>query len=117
MKFVLMFNESAEAIAKRTHPEDGPAYWAGWSAYMKELGESGVMLGGHALQPSETATTLRSNNGEHVVHDGPYAETKEMLGGFVSIDVASLDEALAWASRCPALDGGAVEIRPILTGM
>lgn len=117
MKFVLMFNESAEAIAKRTHTEDGPAYWAGWAAYMKELGESGVMLDGHALLPPETATTLRSNGGENVVHDGPYAETKEMLGGFVSINVESLDEALAWASRCPALDGGAVEIRPILTGM
>lgn len=117
MKFVMLFNESADAMASRTDESASPAYWAGWAAYMKELEGAGVMVGGHGLQGPETATTLRSVGGEHVVHDGPYAETKELLGGFVTIEVETLDDALAWASRSPSLQGGSVEVRPVLTGM
>lgn len=91
---------------------DGPA----WGAYTRALIDAGVMVGGAALKPSHAATTVRIANGRRDLHDGPYAETKEQLGGFYIIDVPDLDAALEWAARNPAAATGAVEVRPILTG-
>lgn len=71
-----------------------------------------VAFSGQRLQPAATATTVRTDNGTVTLHDGPFAETHEELGGFYVIDVASLDEALAWAKRIP-VPKGAVEVRPI----
>jgi hypothetical protein len=96
-----------------TMPEndpDGPA----WGAYTQALIEAGVMRGGAALKPSQTATTLRIVDGQRELHDGPYADTKEQLGGFFLIDVPDLDAALAWAARNPAAASGAVEVRPLV---
>ena len=72
------------------------------------------MAGGKGLEPPSTATTVRFRGGERTVQDGPYADTKEQLGGFFIIDVPDLDTALEWAARCPAITGGAVEVRPAM---
>lgn len=91
-----------------------PAVMKRWYDYSAELDESGAMLAGDALQPTATATTVRNRDGERHVTDGPFAETKEVLGGYYLIDVDSLDEALDWAARCPGADHGSVEVRPVL---
>jgi hypothetical protein len=85
-----------------------------WGGYTKALMDAGVMVGGNALHPSSTATTLRVRDGVRDVQDGPYATTKEQFGGYYIIDVPDLDAALAWAARNPAASGGAVEVRPVV---
>jgi hypothetical protein len=114
MLYVLAIYESPEAFDTRTGAEQG-AYRAAWQAYADALRNSGVMLGGKGLEPPSTATTVRLRGGERTVQDGPYADTKEQLGGFFIIDVPDLDTAMEWAARCPASWGGAaVEIRPAM---
>lgn len=111
MRFVI-FNyvpAGAFAGARPEHDPDGPA----WGAYTRALIEAGVLVGGAALHPSEAAVTLRLPDGRRDLHDGPYADTKEQLGGFYIVDVPDLDAALEWASRNPAAALGAVEVRPV----
>jgi hypothetical protein len=85
-----------------------------WGAYTNDLAASGKIRGGERLRPAASATTLRVAGGKRVLSDGPYAETKEQLGGFYLVDATDLDEAVDLASKMPHLqDGGAVEIRPI----
>lgn len=84
-----------------------------WGAYTRALIESGILVAGNALHPAHTATTLRVRGNERDIQDGPYAASKEQLGGFYIIDVPDLDEALRWASRNPAASSGAVEVRPV----
>ena len=76
------------------------------------LHDAGVLVSAEVLQPSEHATTLKLGNGKRQVQDGPYADTKEQIGGTFVIDVPDLDAALAWAEKCPAAQWGTVEIRP-----
>lgn len=90
---------------------DGPA----WGAYTKALIDAGVMRGGNALKGAVTATVVRIRDGKREVHDGPYIDSREQLGGYFVIEAADLDEALQWAARNPAASSGAVEVRPILT--
>jgi hypothetical protein len=85
-----------------------------WFAYSDEMRNSGAMVAGEALQPTEVATTVRVRDGETVITDGPFAETKELLGGFYIVDVPSLDEALAWAAKMPNIEYGSVEVRPVV---
>ena len=80
----------------------------------KELGDSGKLLGGEALQPTSTATTVRVRDGKTMTTDGPFAETKEQLGGFYLIDADDLDHATAVAARIPGARHGCVEVRPII---
>jgi hypothetical protein len=85
-----------------------------WAAYNNELVASGKIRGGERLRPAASATTLRLTGGERLLSDGPYAETKEQLGGFYMVEAGNLDEAVEWAGKMPHLqDGGSVEIRPI----
>jgi hypothetical protein len=87
---------------------------AAWDEYAKELATAGKIRGGERLRPAASATTLRVNAGERLLSDGPYAETKEQLGGFFVVEATNLDEAVDLASTMPHLqDGGSVEIRPI----
>ncbi len=113
MKYCIMVYETLQDFSKRTN-QDAQAYWAAYSAYGKALHEAQVSAGGQALQPPGTGTTLRLNGGKRHVQDGPYADTKEQLGGFFIVDVPDLDAALEWAARCPAAATGAVEVRPVL---
>jgi hypothetical protein len=88
----------------------------GYQAYMdfsEELVKSGCMRGGSELKPIATATTVQVKNGKTTLTDGPYAETKEQLGGYFVIDVPTLDEALKWAAKCPGASHGIVEVRPL----
>lgn len=87
---------------------------AAWGSYTRALIDAGVMVGGNALHPAGTATTLRLRDGVRDVQDGPYAATKEHLGGYYVIEVPDLDAALEWAARNPAASMGAVEVRPVI---
>jgi len=84
-----------------------------YAAVTDEMHERGAYLGSNRLAPTSTASTVRVRDGEDVVTDGPFAETKEQLGGYFLIDVESLDEALEWAARLPTARRGSVEVRPI----
>lgn len=88
---------------------------AQYNAYTKEMTDAGINLGGEALQPNPTATTIRVRDGSTVTTDGPFAETKEGLGGFYIIEARDLDEALAWAAKCPGAWYGSVEVRPVMS--
>jgi hypothetical protein len=112
MNYTLLIYEDADAFAARSDPARAAAHLAGWQAYAQALREAGVMTGGAALLGPDAATTVRLRGGERLVQDGPYAETKEQLGGFFIIDVPDLDTALAWAARAPAASYGSMEVRP-----
>jgi hypothetical protein len=114
MQYAILIYENQAEFDARTGPA-APAYWAGWQAYTDALTRAGVMTGGHGLNPPAAATTVRVTGGKRQVHDGPFADTKEQLGGLYVIDVPDLDAALEWAARCPALPHGAVEVRPLMT--
>jgi hypothetical protein len=93
---------------------EGTQRTASWGNYTNDLVAANKLRGGERLRPSATATTLRINGGGRLLSDGPFAETKEQLGGFYLIEAKDLDEAVELASKMPHLqDGGAVEIRPI----
>jgi hypothetical protein len=112
MQFALLIFESPQAFAARKGDENDP-YLGAWRAYYKALVEADVYVGGSPLQPPESGTTVRLQDGKRRVQDGPFADTKEQLGGFTILELPSLDEALEWAARCPAASCGAVEVRPV----
>ena len=112
MQFALLMFESPEAFAARNADENDP-YLGAWRAYYKALVEADIYVGGDALQPPETGTTVRLKDGKRRVQDGPFADTKEQLGGFTILELPSLDAALEWAARCSAASIGAVEVRPV----
>ena len=114
MHYMLLFNETAAELGKRTDPARADAYWGGWTPYMRAIAQSGAMVSGNGLQPPEVSTTIRVENGKRHVVDGPFADTKEILGGYVILDVADLDAALEWAARAPCVSAGSVEIRPVM---
>ena len=113
MDYMLMFYETPDELAKRSDAR-APAYWSAWSAYVQALGAEGVVRSGAGLQPPTLATTLRLEGDRRRVQDGPFADSREQLGGFFVIDVPDLDAALAWAARAPCAGAGGVEVRPIL---
>jgi hypothetical protein len=112
MQFALLVFESPEAFAARNKDGSDP-YTGAWRAYYKALIEAGIYVGGAPLEVPETATTVRLKEGKRRVQDGPFADTKEQLGGFTILELPSLDAALDWAARCPAASIGAVEVRPL----
>lgn len=112
MQFALLIFESPELFAARNNDETDP-YLGAWRAYYKALLEAGVFVGGDPLQAPETGTTVRLREGKRHVQDGPFADTKEQLGGITILELPSLDAALDWAARCPAASAGAVEVRPL----
>jgi len=85
-------------------------------AFAGELVEQGLMRGGAGLKTVDTATTVRKTGGQYALHDGPFAESKEQLGGFYLIEVDDLDAALAWARKLPLSGDGSVEVRPVIDG-
>jgi hypothetical protein len=112
MKYVLLIHAS-EAMSKNASKADIDQTVAAYGAYTEAMKKAGVMVGADRLQPVATATTVRVTNGKTTVLDGPYAETKEQLGGYYVIDVPDLDAALSWAARCPGASHGAIEVRPV----
>jgi hypothetical protein len=95
-------------------PEQSAQVMAAYEAFGREVSEAGAMLGGEGLQPTATATTVRVRDGETLLTDGPFAETREQLGGFYLLDCKDLDEALRWAAKIPGATSGSVEVRPVM---
>ena len=114
MRYLLLTygNEAALLnLAKEAAIEMHGAYMA----YTEAMKKAGVLLGNSGLRPTTEATTVRAPGGKQSVVNGPFAETKEQLGGYFLIEVPDLDAALSWAARCPAVQYGAVEVRPVWT--
>jgi hypothetical protein len=112
MQYLLLIyrNEAAmQAASKEAAGQTAAAY----AAYTEEMKKAGAYVGGNRLQPTASAATVRAPNGKSSIIDGPYAETKEQLGGYYLIEAPDLDAALAWAARCPGAAHGAIEVRPI----
>lgn len=114
MKFMMTMIETMDDFAKRDDPTQAPAYWAAWMAYSKAIEESGVLQNAAGLQPPSTGATVRLADGKRHVQDGPFADSKEQLGGYFVVDVADLDAALELAAKAPCASSGAVEVRPLL---
>lgn len=114
MQFMLIYQETAEDFALREDPATAEAYWGAWSAYIGSIAQAGIMLSGNGLQPPHASTSVRIRDGKRQVQDGPFADTKEHLGGYVIIEVPALDDALEWAARSPSCARGSTEIRPVL---
>jgi hypothetical protein len=112
MLFALLIYESPNAFASRKS-DGNDTYTGAWRAYHKAIVEAGIFVAGDPLEVPETGTTIRIREGKRGVQDGPYADSKEQLGGFTILELQSLDEALEWAARCPAASYGAVEVRPL----
>ena len=117
MEFALFFHSAKSDFTNRDDPELAPAIWGAWKAYIGAMAAAGVMNHGNGLMPPESATNVRIRDGKRQVQDGPYADSKEMLGGYVTIDVENLEAALEWASRSPAAETGTVEVRPVMPPM
>jgi hypothetical protein len=113
MKFMLLLWGDEGQWADMSE-EEAAAEMERWNDYSNQLIAAGAMVSGEGLQASATSKTLRVENGEQVVTDGPFAETKEQLGGFYVIECASMDEALDWAARVPSAEQGSTEVRPVI---
>jgi hypothetical protein len=103
-----------EAHEDRMSKEDMGKLMGEFAAHRKAMIEAGVFRAGEALMPTRTATTIRVRGGKRITTDGPFAETKEQLGGFYILECKDLDEAMAWASQTPSATYASVEIRPIM---
>ncbi len=114
MQYLLMIYSNEQAMETRP-PADMQAVMGAYTAYTEAMKGANAYVGGNRLQPSRTATTVRVVNGATKVLDGPYAETKEQLGGYYLIEAPDLDAAIAWAARCPGASHGVMEVRPIWT--
>jgi hypothetical protein len=117
MQYMLILNEAPEEFARRADPQEAPAYWGGWNAFIGAMAQAGVIVKGDGLHGPHAATTLRIRDGKRVVQDGPFADTKEQLGGYFVIDVPDLDAALDWAAKAPSALTASVEVRPVLPPM
>jgi hypothetical protein len=112
MRYLLLIYSPESHYMKMSPPEMG-ALMAEWGRFHEEIAASGVLEGSDRLQPTATASTLRLRAGKAATTDGPFAETKEQLGGYYLIRVQNLDEALAWAAKIPSARVGSIEVRPI----
>lgn len=112
MEYLLLIYETAKDFDARTN-EQRDTLMGAWRTYYQAMVDAGVYVSGSPLQRSATGSTVRLQNGKRHVQDGPYADTKEQLGGFIIIEVPSLEAALDWAARCPTAATGAVEVRPV----
>ena len=112
MQYLLLIYGAEKLWDGYTEAEKQTIY-KGYRELIGELRTSGQFLGGHELQPIATATTVRIRNGKKSITDGPFAETKEQLGGYFLVEAKDLDEAMAIAERIPSVNSGAIEVRPV----
>jgi hypothetical protein len=112
MQYALLIYSAEETWAALTEDERSAMY-AEYGAFTQELQSAGAMVSGAPLEAVGAATTVRTRGGETLTTDGPFAETKEQLGGFYIVDVDSLDEALEWAAKVPSVRHGSIEVRPV----
>ena len=112
-QYMILIYDREEQWARMSDEESRRAF-AEYMDYSRAMAEAGVMRAGAPLHPTAAATTVRVRDGRVTTTDGPFAETKEQLGGYYIIEVDGLDAALAWAARCPAARDGAIEVRPVM---
>jgi hypothetical protein len=112
MGYLLLIYSNESAMQKAPKEATAQMHNA-YVAYTEAMQKAGVMVGGNRLRPATEATTVRSPNGKKSVLNGPFAETKEQLGGYYLIEAPDLDAALAWAARCPGAQHGSIEVRPV----
>jgi hypothetical protein len=112
MQYMLLIY-SNEAGMQSATKGDIEQMMGAYGAYTEAMKKAGVMVAGDRLRPSSAATTVRVADGKSKVLNGPYAETKEQLGGYYLIEAPDLDAALSWAARCPGASYGAIEVRPV----
>ncbi|HET9741002.1 MAG TPA: YciI family protein [Solirubrobacteraceae bacterium] len=113
MKYLLtIYNE--ERAWTDASPEEVGQIMAAYEAFGRAAAEAGVLIGGEGLQPASMATTVRVRDNETLTTDGPFAETREQLGGYYLLDCADLDDAISWAARIPDASSGSVEVRPVM---
>jgi hypothetical protein len=113
MQYLLLIY-GAESHEKDMSEADQAELFTAYGAYSAEVKEKGLLLGGEALQPTATATTVRVREGKTLTTDGPFAETKEQLGGFYFLECEDLDQALEYAAKIPSAKYGSVEVRPVM---
>ena len=113
MQYMLLIY-SDESIEQSMSDSERKAYFGEYMEYTEALKTAGVLVAGDALQPIATATSVRLRDGKPGHTDGPFAETKEQLGGYYLIDCKDLDEALLWASKIPSARHGTIEVRPVV---
>src|ERR671911_2461454 len=113
MKYLCLIYDEEKSLAGMSKAE-GDAFMGEYFAFTEGIRKSGHYLGGEALQPVHTATTVRVRNGKMTTTDGPFAETKEQLGGYYLIEAKDLNEALQIAARIPSARHGAIEVRPVM---
>jgi hypothetical protein len=112
MQFLLLIYEAESLMSTRSDAENG-AVLQEYMAFTADIRATGKLVAGDALKPTPTATTVRVRDGKTVVTDGPFAETKEQLGGYYLVEATDLDDALKIAARVPGARYGCVEVRPI----
>ena len=112
MRYMLMICSDEAGEAGMTE-SDGAALMAAYDKFHGEMGAAGVEFDGHRLQPTPTATCVQVREGKTLTTDGPFAETKEQMGGYYIIEAKDLDEALSWAAKVPSAADGTVEVRPV----
>ena len=113
MQYMLLIYDEEQVWASMSEEERNRLYGE-YFAFTNELREKGAYVAGDQLQPTSTATTVRVRDDEQVVTDGPFAETKEQLGGYYLIEADSVDEALEWAAKIPSARLGSIEVRPVV---
>ena len=112
MKYLLLINADETAFNREPEPGTAPIN-PEFVAYTEAMVKAGVWLGGDRLKPTRHGARVRVRDSKAVVLDGPYSDAKEQLGGYYMIDAPSLDEAVAWAVRCPAAKYGTIDVRPL----
>lgn len=112
MKVTMLILETPENFDQRNGGPGAQEYWDAWKSYSEAVGDK--VVGGNVLAGKDAAITLRVRGGERQIQDGPFADSKEALGGYMVFEVKDMDEALALAASCPAAASGAVELRPVV---
>ncbi|HEY9011347.1 MAG TPA: YciI family protein [Devosia sp.] len=112
MQYMLLIWGNEQAMNAAT-PVNDAGMSAEYAAYNEALAKAGAIRGGERLRPSAASSTVKVRDGKAVVLAGPYADTQEQMGGYYTIEAATLDEALDWAAKCPAAQFGTIEVRPI----
>lgn len=122
MQYMILFNETARDFALRSDPARAPAHMGAWAAYIDAMAKAGIIVHGNGLMPPETGTIVRVRDGvrslqDGAVEDGPYADSKEQVGGYFIVEVPDLDTALEWAARSPSASYASTEVRPVMPPM
>jgi hypothetical protein len=113
MQYLLLIYQQEGPAASAASDEEMASERAGYAAFTGETRERGQLVAGEALEPTATATSVRIRDGQVSITDGPFAETKEALGGFYLLECRDLDEAIEMAAKIPAAKRGTIEVRPV----